>query len=174
MERKLYPCQIPGCSNKAAIRSRIKSGLYKGKKACGYCKQKYDGKSIKPITEKRKKKRKEERKGLPEFFSYAIEKLKLSPVCQNCGGKIRWWSHPVNNIAHILAKRNHKSVMDNKNNFVILCASKDEGECCHEKFDNRINDRPNMPVFEITKKKYLSFKDQVLEKSNEKRIFDEN
>jgi len=174
MKNKLYPCQLPECSNKATIRSRIKSGQFKGKLACGYCKRKYDGSSIKPITEKRKEKRREERKGLPGFFEYAIGKLKSKPICQNCGDKIKWWSHPVNNIAHILPKRKHKSVMADKENYVLLCSSKDGGNCCHEKFDNDIYGRVDMPVFDIAKLKYLKFKGKVLEESNEKRIFDEN
>ena len=174
MKNKLYPCQLPECQNSAAIRSRIKSGVYKGKLACGYCKQKHDGRSIKQITDKTKARRKEERKGLPKFFENAIEKLKKSPVCQNCGGRILWWKHPVNNIAHILAKRNHKSVMDHEDNFVILCASKDGMNACHEAFDSRILNRPGMKVFPIAKKKYESFKSEVLENSNERRIFEEN
>ena len=174
MKQKLYPCQLPDCENKATIRSKIKNGQFKGKLACGYCKSKHDGSGIKKVTEKRKAIRKEVRKGLPEFFSSAIEELRLDPICQNCGGKIKWWLHPVNNIAHILAKRNHLSVMDHKDNFVLLCASKDELKACHEKFDSRIKDRPEMPVFELARNKYLSFSENVLENSNERTIFEEN
>lgn len=174
MKTKLYPCQLPDCENKATIRSKIKNGQHKGKLACGYCKQKNDGTGIKQVTAKTKAKRKEERKGLPEFFGSAIEELKNKPVCQNCGGRIKWWLHPVNNIAHILAKRNHKSVMDHKDNYLFLCSSKDELNACHERFDDNIYDRVSMPVFSLAKNKFESFKHLVLEVSNESRIFEEN
>ena len=173
MNKKLYPCQIPGCTKSATIRSTIKTGEHKGKKACGYCKQKYDGRSIKHSSEKAKTKRKEDRKGLPSFFSKATQEVKANPICQNCGCKIRWWSHPVNNVAHLLSKSRYKSVMSNENNYVILCSEKDLGNGCHELFDTKISERPNMKVFPVALEKYKKFREEVLENGKEKIIFEE-
>ena len=169
---KYYDCQIPDCNNKSIIRSRVKTGEFKGLSVCSYCKVKFDGRSIKQVSIKKAATKKNT--GLPTFFSKAIEELNKNPYCQNCGGKIKWWLHPVNNIAHILAKRNHKSVMLDENNYLFLCASKDELNACHEKFDNDIYGRVNMLVFELAKNKYELFKEKVLEYSNERTIFERN
>ena len=171
---KLYDCQIPGCDRKVQIRSKIKSGEHKGKYACGICKQSADGRKIKQRTEKTVLKRKEERKGLPEFFETAIGELRERPVCENCGAKIKFWIHPVNNIAHILSKRRYKSVMTEPLNYIFLCSAKDEANDCHEKFDNRINSRPDMPVFSLAKEKFEKFSHKCLEKGKERSIFEEN
>lgn len=105
----------------------------------------------------------------------AIEQLKLNPYCQNCGVKINVSIHPTNNIAHILSKMRYKSVSTHSSNYVFLCSGKDNlGNSCHEKFDNYISDRPNMPVFKIVLEKYKTFSEEVLEYGKEKSIFEEN
>jgi hypothetical protein len=164
------------------IRSTIKSGEFKGKKCCPPCKQKIEGvrkefKPIKKATKKGMEKRKKEREGLPEFFKYAIKKLKENPYCQNCGCKINDKLFPVNNIAHLLAKSYYKSVMDNPYNFVMLCDSKDNfvtGKSCHYDFDNKLLERPNMPVFQTALMIYNTFKDDVLEQGKEREIYENN
>jgi len=178
---KLYLCEIPNCGRNVAIRSTVKTGEFKGKKCCPSCKNKLEPKAkvfkkpIKKITDKNLAKRKTEREGLPEFFAEAISLLKINPRCQNCGVKIKTWLHPVNNIAHLLRKSYYKSVMTNKANYVFLCDSKDNpdtGRSCHHDFDNKISERPLMPVFETVIVRYRLFKDEVLETGVEKSIYD--
>jgi len=179
--KKVYTCEIPDCGRSVQIRSTIKSGEYKGKKCCGACKQKIEGKvkprtKIKKFTQKGMDKRKEERKGLPEFFTDAIEELKRKPFCQNCGCKINVSLHPVNNIAHLLSKRHYKSVMINPYNRVFLCDNKDHSidsnRSCHKLFDERINDRSEMEVFTVALILYAMFKDDVVEQGKEREIFE--
>ena len=174
MKNKLYDCQIPGCDRKVQIRSKIKSGEFKGKYACGICKQKIDGKNIKQKTKKTTLKRKKEREGLPEFFESAICELRTKPYCENCGAKIKFWIHPVNNIAHILSKRKYKSVMAEPLNRIFLCSDKDGANNCHERFDNNVSDRPQMSVFQIALDKYKKFSHKCLENGIERSIFEEN
>lgn len=180
MKNKLYKCEMPGCTKEVQIRSSIKTeGEFYRLRCCNLCKAKVDRKVkvYKPIpkfTEKSVTKRKNERTGLVSFFAKAILELRDKPYCQNCGCKINVYIHPVNNVAHILKKSYYKSVMDNDLNRVFLCADKDNENNCHEKFDNRIYDRPTMNVFLIAKEKYLLFKDQVKETGNELLIFEEN
>lgn len=176
---KTYFCEIPGCGRNVVIRSTIKSGEFQGKKCCTSCKNRIEPKAkvyqkpVKKFTQKSIEKRKTERAGLPEFFTEAIGLLKLSPRCQNCGGKIKTWLHPVNNIAHLLKKSHYKSVMINPHNKVFLCVTKDEtGRDCHHDFDNKISERPFMPVFEVALIRYQMFKDDVLETGVEKLIYD--
>ena len=64
--------------------------------------------------------------------------------------------------------------MAHPNNKVFLCTEKDGDNKCHERFDNRINSRPEMPVFDVAKKKFETFSDQCLEKGKERTIFEEN
>lgn len=169
----LYDCQIPGCDNKVSIRSKVKSGEYRGLMACGYCKKKFDGGGIKKSTAKGSQKRKEERKRLPDFFNNAIEELKSKPICQNCGCTIKYWLNPTHNVAHILSKRRYKSVMDELYNYVLLCTEKDGDNMCHEKFDNKVAERVNMNVFQLALNKYKKFSDKCLENGQERIIFDE-
>jgi len=178
---KQYSCEIPECGRLVNIRSTVKTGELKGKKCCGICKQKLEGKKkvqklVVKQTKKNLEKRKTERQGLPEYFSEAIAALvSLYPNCQNCGGKIKTWLLPHNNIAHILKKSHYKSVMSNPYNRVFLCDSKDNpetGKSCHYEFDNKITERPFMVVFDIVMVKYRLFKDDVLETGKEKLILD--
>lgn len=179
IKSKQYNCEIPECGRSVVIRSTIKTGEYKGKKACGACKQRLEGKKavakpIKKFTQKNVEKRKEERKGLPEFFELLISVLKVTARCQNCGCKIKHWIHPVNNVAHLLSKSRYKSVMINPNNFVFLCDSKDneDGRSCHYDFDNKITERPLMPIFDVALVKYQMFRDDVVEQGKEREIFE--
>jgi hypothetical protein len=176
MERKLYTCEIPGCNKEVAIRSRIKQqGKYTGLKACPSCKNKLDGGSFKSKN-KFTEKNKEVRSCLKAFFDEAIVRLGQNPVCQNCGCKIVWWKHPVNNIAHILSKSHYKSVMCHPDNVLFLCDSKDreDGKSCHREFDGEKASRPEMPVFQLALEKFKKFSANCLEKGKERSIFEEN
>lgn len=180
IKSKLYYCEIPTCGRPAQIRSTIKSGEHKGKKVCSGCKQRFDGKvmaqkPIKKFTQKNIERRRSERKGLSEFFNLLISVLKVVPRCQNCGCEIKHWLHPVNNVAHLLSKSHYKSVMANPNNFVFLCDSKDNpdtGKSCHYDFDNKINERPLMPIFDVVLTKYQMFREEVVEQGKEREILE--
>jgi len=179
MNRKLYDCEMPDCSNKVAIRSTIKTGDSKGKKVCQSCKSKADGSGLstttklKPFTKKSKDKRSEERLELPSFFEVAIETMHKHPYCDNCNRRLNLGYNPHWNVAHILPKQRYKSVMTNPSNWISLCTSKEDGDC-HYKFDNNINDISKMPCFKLAKEKFECFKDKVLEKGKIFTIFDEN
>ena len=176
-----YNCEIDGCSRSVDIRSTIKTGEHKGKKACPVCKHVIEGivkprKKLKPFTQKNINKRKTERADLPIFFKAAIDELKESPICQNCGAMINASYVPIRNIAHILPKSIYKSVMTHPDNKIFLCSSKDHdsGIDCHYRFDNSIMDIPNMPCFKYAKKKFERFKDEIVERGIIFRIFEEN
>ncbi len=181
IQNKQYKCEIPDCGRLVVIRSTIKSGEHKGKKCCGICKQRIEGKvkvrtEIKKFTQKGMEKRKKERLGLPEFFSNAIEELKRKPFCQNCGCKINVNLFPVNNVCHLLRKSHYKSVMTNPYNKVFLCDNKDHSIdsnwSCHKLFDDNISDRNEMEVFTVALILYAMFKDDVLEQGKERQIFE--
>lgn len=149
----MLPCQL--CGREVPIRTRIKSGEFKDKKACNYCASKHKTKKVDYST----------------FFSKAISRSEGK--CQNCGCKVDLSYKGSWNIAHILSKRMYKSVAEHEDNFVILCSSKDHGNLCHEKFDSDINGRENMPVFELALQKFVKFKDECLERGKEFFIFEE-
>ena len=88
-------------------------------------------KKAKPITEKSLAKRREERKGLPEFFTYAIEELKKNPYCQETGEYI--YNVSALNCAHIFPKRRYKSVALNLDNIILYSWNS------HTKFDNLLD-----------------------------------
>ncbi len=137
---------------------------------CEFCSKKTYS-NIKSYTPKAKVKRQEERKDYPEFFAKAIEELKKHPYCQNCGGEINVNLHPVNNIGHILKKSKFKSVATHPENYLILCSEKDNIFNCHERFDNHINDRPNMECFTLAYRKFKKFEEEVVERGKEFSIF---
>lgn len=180
---KMYECQIPGCGRLVSIRSTIKEGKFKGVKCCSICKSKHctkkviskPKKSIIKSSPKAVNKRKVEREGLPEFFKSQIELLVGKPFCENCGCRINYNLHPVNNIAHILPKRKYKSVMKNPNNVLFLCDTKDhptsKPKSCHFQYDSSISQRPFMPVFNIAKNKFDEMRDDILESGIEYLIF---
>lgn len=166
---KLYPCEI--CDKEVPIRSK---GL------CPGCREKQRREAgeetmhtkvhrIPRMTRKAQTARKDKREGLGLYFETLILLLKKKPKCQNCGYKINPYYLPHNNIAHILPKSSHPSVMTNLDNCVFLCDSKDreDGKSCHNDFDNRgTKFRESMPVYSIALNKFKRFSHLVLEKSN--------
>lgn len=140
---------------------------------CEQCSKKTTPK-IKAATPKAIEKRKEDRKDFRDFFKKAIEELERNPFCQNCGGEIKTFLHPVNNVAHILKKSKYKSVSTHPENYIFLCSDKDEVFSCHERFDNKISERKNMECFKLAYIKFKKFEDQVLESGIERTIFEEN
>lgn len=178
VKNKMYKCEVEGCDREVSIRSTIKNGENKGLKACTGCKQIHDGKQVKrkalkPFTEKTKKKRMQERSGLPKFFEDAIEELKTSPFCVNCGGRINVNYEPVRNVAHVLPKSIYKSVMAHPDNRIFLCSDKDmNGKDCHYIFDNEIEQIEDMECFEKALEKFEKIKNIVTERGKVFRIYD--
>lgn len=174
---KKLPCEL--CAFMVPIRSTIKEGVHKGKKACPICKSKHVTKPlkkqyrIKHTSKKAALKRKVERKDFPKFFEAAIAELFKRPFCENCGEHIQINYMPVHNIAHILNKSKYKSVSTDPENYLLLCAAKDNRNACHEKFDGAPSDMVQMPVFELAKEKFEKFKDKVTEKGKLFHIFNE-
>lgn len=149
----MLPCQL--CGREVPIRTRIKSGENKDKKACNYCASKNKAKKV-------------------DYSSFFAKSIKNSDaICQNCGCYVNLDFKGSWNIAHILSKRTYPSVGEHLDNFVVLCSSKDNGNLCHEKFDANILGRENMPVFELALQKFVKFKDECLERGKEFYIFEE-
>lgn len=170
----MYNCEIPGCNRSVSLRSTIKSGEFKGKKACPGCKQKYDQKLTKQTTTAVQKRR-DQRQGLPTFFVAAVEELKKNPFCENCGCKINAEFQPQFNIAHILSKSNYPSVNDDQRNKLFLCSSKDfGGNFCHEQFDKSKSHRENLPVFKLAVERFKTFGDNVKEFGWERKQLEDN
>lgn len=167
METKALNCDL--CGNPTAIRSTIKVGENKGKKVCQYCKPKST--DIPKPAYKLKVHRKKKREGYSEFFDEAISLMMHSPFCDNCGMTINVVYQPHHNIAHILPKQRYKSVATNSHNIVFLCASKDGGPACHERFDNGYTSMMEMPVFALALKKFEFFKKDVTENGKLFHIF---
>jgi hypothetical protein len=163
IKQKLKPCITCGIPS-----------LIFSKKQCKNCAQK-TYKKIKPFTERGVAKRKELRKDFPEFFINAIEKLKLSPFCENCGHKINANYLAQNNVAHCLNKSKYVSVATHPLNWVALCDSKDyvdAARSCHAEFDSNLEKRLSMPVFKIAQEKYFLFSDKCLESGKEKNLYE--
>lgn len=158
MEKKLYVCEIESCGRKVIIRSTIRTGEYKGKKACSGCKARYE-KKVKKITQPI------ERVSYSGFFDNKITLLKIKNVCDNCGCKINANFMPHANIAHILPKSRYKSVATHPDNFLFLCSGKTDAEIgnCHYKFDNQIKNQEAMPVWDLAKQRFQKFKHLVTE-----------
>lgn len=121
MTKKLYKCEIDGCDNEVVIRSTIKKGEYKGKKACSYCYNRILM-PLRPSKEKVKKYSKKlnraPRKGrssaLEAFYQYHIDRAKKSEESQLA------LSSGTANICHLLPKRTYKSVESYLENVVYL------------------------------------------------------
>lgn len=131
---KLYPCNE--CGKLVKIRSK---GLCPG---CRYEQRKKEGSlivynnPIKPITEKTKKKRIEERSCLSLFFQLNIEKLKKYPYSME--SKERIFEPSALNICHILPKRKDggfPSVQCDMRNVIYLTWQE------HSNFDKYLDER---------------------------------
>jgi hypothetical protein len=165
-------CEL--CGRSTPIRSRLKSGEFSGKKVCQYCRAKNTPKkAIKAKIFKRKVFKKRE-VSYSDFFDKAIKEMQQNPFCENCGGRININYLPHHNVAHILPKQRFKSVATHDSNKMFLCAGKDGLKSCHEQFDSGYSTMMEMPVFEIAKKRFEIFKDEITEKGKLFHIFTDN
>lgn len=121
MQRKLYKCEIDGCTNEVVIRSTIKKGENKGKKACGYCYNQIMT-PLRPSKEKAieysKKMNKPPKRGrntaLDAYYEYHIGLAKKSEESDVAITATKA------NICHLLPKRKYKSVKTDLENVVYL------------------------------------------------------
>lgn len=155
MKYKLYKCKFPDCE----IEQRI---LSKG--LCTFHRMKQKGSTVKKYKLKitRKIKRKNRTNLLKIYFQYHLDNIKLNPFCENCGCKLMG---NINNIAHILPKRNSSNpeIMDNLNNYSYLCASINGEIGCHDKYD-RIQGCSQVYLMRVWPKlveRYLTFKKEI-------------
>ncbi len=172
---KLYPCEK--CGTEVPIRSKGLCPMCRERQRREAGEQTFHSKphTIKKFRKSTRNKRKTERECLPAYFDTLVKLLSKSPRCQNCGQYISYNYLPHHNIAHILAKSTHKSVMCNLDNHLFLCASKDrkDGGSCHDDFDNRGFDKViSMPVFPEALKRFEKIKPFVLEKTKIFHKFD--
>lgn len=150
MERKLYPCN--NCGRKVPIRSK---GL------CGLCRNKeLPKKQVKPIS---KQKNKPHNPDLEKFFEYHINQIKLKPICENCGTRLKGSRAEV---AHIVPKREmggSPEVAAHLSNALHLCVGILGGNGCHEKFDLlQLNEEvKKMPAWAIALERFSLFKGEI-------------
>lgn len=170
MNRKLYKCKFEGCETQQAILSK---GL------CNYHRNLDKGSVVKRYhlkqqTAKTREKRRNRGALLEVFFRHHLEKVKLSPFCDNCGCRIQG---NIANIAHILPKRSsaNPEVMDELQNAIYLCASVNGEKGCHERFDS-IQGSPQvylMPCWKKSVDRYLTFKEKVVNYNKYVKVFEE-
>lgn len=113
----------------------------------GFCKNHIKNKTIK----NRKTEKQTENYNLDSYFKYLIDNCRVS---DNSGQSI---SNPSRtNIAHILPKRNHKSVSDNTNNYLYLTFKE------HERFDYLLFSHR----FELIEKEFEKMMPKLIERLN--------
>lgn len=107
-----------------------------------------------------------------EFFEEQVENIEC---CENCGLDLRR-SRSGKNVAHILPKRIFKSVATEPKNIMFLCTTFDRNDGrtgCHELYDGSWSRAKTMPVWELAKKRFGEFRDQIKESSKILWYFDD-
>lgn len=107
-----------------------------------------------------------------EFFEEQVENIEC---CENCGFDLRR-TRSGKNVAHILPKRIFKSVATEPKNVMFLCSTfdRDDGKTgCHELYDSSWSRAKTMPVWELAKKRFGEFRDQIKESSKILWYFDD-
>lgn len=109
-------------------------------------------------------KRKEERKGFPEFFKKHVEIAK-SKYCEECGEKLRG---NVSEIAHVLPKSYFKSVATEDNNVLYLCGMYSINNC-HSNYDNFPAEKvKEMKIYPKIQGAFKQLEENITEKINYK------
>lgn len=99
-----------------------------------------------------------------DFFLEHIDNIE---ECENCGLDLRSKA-AGKNVAHILPKRTFKSVAKHDKNVMYLCSTfdREDGKSgCHEMYDQNWSKAQSMPVWEVAKKRFLEFEDEIKETS---------
>lgn len=157
LNNKLYQCKEEGCENKQPILSKGYCNFHKNKQLSPKMKH-YIAKS----TSKNRLKKKEKSELMRPFWEFHLENVEKNPFCENCGCKIQG---NINNLAHILPKRNfggNPEVSNHPSNCIYLCASINGGEetGCHDRFD-KISATTKVYLMNCWEKcvnKYLTFR----------------
>lgn len=133
-----YLCEIPGCTWKGSIRSKVKNraSSFYGLRVCpyharvenGYLDKKYP---LKKMTAKTRGLNKEKQAVLKPYFEHHQDKLYKNPVSE-ASGELLYAPFTVN-ICHIFPKRIYKSVQDNLLNCVYLTWQE------HQDFDRMLD-----------------------------------
>lgn len=162
MAKKLYKCEYPGCDKETRVRSTIKSGEYRGLKACEYHARIYRDHGTSEQTLRTRAKRKQSREDYPNFYLKMID-LYRGKDCVECGTRLQGNG---SEIAHILSKSTNPEVSTDPRNIIPLCLS------CHTQFDSNLENRSKMKCFPQTVSQYLTFKDSVTNVSSEYLYYD--
>lgn len=119
MTLKLYNCEVPGCTWKGFLRSKIKMGDFAGLKACPYhysCSLEIKPKTAIPkITSKKAAEKKSKSEKRNTYFEYHIPRCHFSEESRT----------PISNpgrcnICHLFGKEMHPSLEANLDNYVYL------------------------------------------------------
>jgi hypothetical protein len=117
---------------------------------------------MKKYSSKGLEKRKEERKGFPEFFQRHIQYILDNKLCcEECGARLKG---DVSEIAHILPKSTFKSVATNDNNVLYLCGMWSNSQC-HSNYDNYPSAKvKEMKIFDKVSERFRILAEEITEK----------
>jgi len=117
---------------------------------------------LKKYSKKGLDKRREERKGFPEFYAKHIVLIKeTKATCRECGCRLKG---DVSEVAHILNKSRFKSLSTDDENVIYLCSWMSP-ENCHSKFDNSsLQVFKGMLIYKYVCETYKRIKEKVKEK----------
>lgn len=160
MKQRKLPCEL--CGRVVQIRTRIKNGEYRGKKACPLCAKKHrESRTVNSPSNTEKSER-----GM--FFERLLRKFRGGTTCWECGLLIR--NPRTHNFAHILPKSKYSSVETENQNILHLCTTTDRNdgdEGCHEKFDCCKEKRQKMKVYRMAKRMLSLIKHKIQERGKE-------
>ena len=103
------------------------------------------------------------------YFDYHINKIIENNLsCQECGCKL---NGDRSEIAHIISKSKNPEVEDISDNILYLCGVNSYNQC-HSKFDQSLDKRKNMRVFDIAVNNFLKIKHLIVNFTNEVKFMD--
>lgn len=111
-------------------------------------------------SKKAQERREAQREGYTEFYEKHVRNARKVRLCENCGTRLR--GH-ISEIAHILPKNLFKSVATNDDNVLYLGSGMFSNCSCHDDYDYSWSKAKEMPVWELAKKRFNLFKDEIQE-----------
>ena len=117
---------------------------------------------MKRYSEKSLERRKEERKGFPEFFQRHIQNIRDNRLCcEECGARLKG---DASEIAHILPKGTFKSIAINDLNVLYLCGMWSNSQC-HSNYDNYPTAKvKEMNIFPKVAERFKELEEEITEK----------
>lgn len=135
----------------------------------GLCQVHQPKKSIKQNREITKEKSTVKQDKRNTYFDYHINKIVENNLsCQECGCKL---NGDRSEIAHIISKSKNPEVEDISDNILYLCGVNSSNQC-HSKFDQSLDKRKSMRVFDIAVNNFLKLKPLILNFTNEVNFMD--